>query len=237
MLNLDKIINKNNENNDKNWPFRMLIIGPSGSGKTNALLHLIQNLNDTNPIDKIYLYAKDLNEPKYKFLIDNRKKAGMKSLNNPTAFIEYSNTMDDVFKNIDDYNTKRKRRVLIVFDYMIADIMTDRKFKSIIKELFIRSRKLNISIAFFTQSYFRTPKDARLNSTHYLLMKIQSKKELQNIAQDNSGDIGFKDFLKIYKDCINEPYSFMFIDTTLPNGDHVRFRKDFSEYPYKNDKT
>ena len=170
-----------------------------------------------------------MNEPKYKFLIDNREKAGMKSLNNPTAFIEYSNTMDDVFKNIDDYNTKRKRRVLIVFDYMIADIMTDRKFKSIIKELFIRSRKLNISIAFFTQSYFRTPKDARLNSTHYLLMKIQSKKELQNIAQDNSGDIGFKDFLKIYKDCANEPYSFMFIDTTLPNGDPMRFRKDISE--------
>ena len=113
--------------------------------------------------------------------------------------------------------------------------MTDKKFKSTIKELFIRCRKLNISIAFITQSYIRTPKDARLNSTHYLSMKIQSKKELQNIAQDNSGDI--KDCLKIYKDCTNEPYSFMFIDTKLPNGDTMRFRKDFSEYPYKNDKT
>ena len=172
MLNLDKIINKNNENNDKNWPFRMLIIGHSGSGKTNALLHLIQNLNDIIPIDKIYLYAKDLGEPKYKFLIDNKEKAGMKNFNDPTALIEYSNTMDDVFKSTDDYNTKRKRRVLIVFDDMIADIMTNKKFQSTIEELFIRCRKLNISSVFITQSYFKTPKDARLSSTHYLLMKI-----------------------------------------------------------------
>ena len=114
------------------------------------MLHIIQNLNDTNPIDKIYLYAKDLSEPKYKFLIDNREKAGMKNFNDPTAFIVCSNTMDDVFKNIDDYNTKRKRRVLIVFDDMIADIMTNKKFQSIIKELFIRCRKLNISIVFIT---------------------------------------------------------------------------------------
>ena len=199
MLNLDDIISKNSKNNDKKWPFRMLIIGFSGSGKTNALLHLIQNLNNTNPIDKIYLYAKDLSEPKYEFLINNREKAGIKNYNDPNAFIEYSNTVDDVFSNIDDYNTKRKRRVLIVFDDMIADIMTNKKFESIIKELFIRCRKLNISIVFITLSNFRIPKDARLNSIHYLLMKIQSKKELQNIAQDNSGDIYFKDFLKIYK--------------------------------------
>ena len=194
MLNLDKIINKNNENNDKNWPFRMLFIGPSGSGKTNALLHLIQNLNDTNPIDKIHLNAKDLSEPKYKFLIGNRENEGMKIFNDPTAFIEYSNTMDDVFKNIDDYNIKRKRRVLIVFDDMLADIITNKKFPLIIKKLFIRCRKLDISIVFVTQPYFKTPKDARLNSTHYLLMKIQNKRELQNIARDNSGDIDFKDF-------------------------------------------
>ena len=114
MFNLDNIINKNNKNSDKDWPFRMLIRGPSGSGKTNALLHLIQNLNDTHPIDKIYLYAMDLNEPKYEFLINNRKNAGIKNYNDPNAFIEYSNTMDDVFSNIDGYNTKRKRRILIL---------------------------------------------------------------------------------------------------------------------------
>ena len=169
----------------------MLIIGPSVSDKTNALLQLIQKLNGTNPIDKIYLYAKDLSELKYEFLINNREKAGIKNYNNPNAFIEYSNTMDDVFENIDNYNTKRKRRILIVFDDMISDIMTNKKFQSIIKELFIRCRKLNVCIVFITQSYFRIPKDPRLNSTHYLLIKIQSKRELQNIAQDNSGDINF----------------------------------------------
>ena len=227
MLNLDNIVSNKNENKDNNWPFRMLIIGPSGSGKTNTLLHLIQNLNKTTPIDKIYLYAKDLTEPKYEFLINNRKNAGIKHFNDSTAFIEYSNDMDDVFTNIDDYNKKRKRKVLIVFDDMIADIMSSKKFKAIIKELFIRCRKLNISIVFITQSYFRTPKDARLNSTHYVIMKIQSRKEFQNIAQENSGDIDFKDFLKIYKDYTSEPYSYMIIDTTVPSGHPVRFRKNF----------
>ena len=186
----------------------MLVIGPSGSGKTNALLHLIQKLNNTNAIDKIYLYAKDLSEPKYEFFINNREKAGIKNYNDPNAFIEYSNTMDDIFSNIDDYNTKMKRRILIVFDDMIADFMTNKKFQAIIKELFIRCRKLNISLVFIPPSYFKTPKDVRLNSTHYLIMKIHRKKELQNIAYDNSGYIDFKDFLKIYGNYSKEPYSF-----------------------------
>ena len=200
MLNLNNIISNKNENKDNNWPFRMLTIGPSGSGKTNNLLHLIQNLNKTTPADKIYLYAKDLTEPKYKFLINNRTNAGIKHFNDSAAFIEYSNDMDDVFTNIDFYNKKRIRKVLILFDDMIADIVSSKKFKAIIKELFIRCRKLNISIIFITQSYFRTPKDARLNSTHYVIIQIEIRKELQNIAQENSGDIDFKDFLKTYKD-------------------------------------
>ena len=133
--------------------------------------------------------------------------------------------MSDVFTNIDDYNKQRKRKVLIIFDDMIADIMSSENFKAIIKELFIRYRKLNISI--IAQSYFRTPKDARLNSTHFVIMKIQSKKELQNIAQENSGDIDFKDFLKIYKDYTSEPYSCMIIDTAVPSGHPMRFRKNF----------
>ena len=213
----------------------MLFIGPSGSGKTNALLHLIQDLNNSNPIDKIYLYAKDLSIPKYEFLINNREEAGIRHFNDLNAFIEYSNDMSDVFTNIDNYNKARKRKVLIVFDDMIADIMNDKKFKVLVQELFIRSRKLNVSIVFIMQSYFRTPKDARLNSIHYLLMKIQSKKELQNIAQDNSGDVDFKDFLKIYKNCTKEPYSFMIIDTTLPSCDPMRFRQSFFKNSYKND--
>ena len=133
MLNLDNIVSKKNENKDNNWPFRMLIIGPSGSGRTNTLLHLIQNLNETTPVDKIYLHAKDLTGPKYEFLINNRKNAGIKHFNDSTAFIEYSNDMDDVFTNIDDHNKKRKQKVLIVFDDRIADIISSTKFQAIIK--------------------------------------------------------------------------------------------------------
>ena len=114
---------------------------------------------------------------------------------------------------------------------MIVDIMANKKFQAIIKELFIRYRTLHISIVFITQSSSRTPKDARINSTHYLL----SKRELQNIAQDNSGDIDYQDFLKIYRNCTKEPYSFMTIDTALPTSDPMGFRKNFSEPPYKND--
>ena len=150
----------------------MLINGPSGSGKTNALLNLIQKQNNETLIDKIYLYAKDLSEPKYQFLIKKCEDAGIKNLNVPSAFIEYSNTIDDVYSNINDYNPKTKRKILIVFDDMIADIMTNKRFQAIIKELFIRCRKLNISLVFITQCYFGVPKEVRLNSTHYLLMKI-----------------------------------------------------------------
>ena len=210
MLNLDDIVNNKKENKDNEWPFRMLIIGPSGSGKTNTLLHLINNFY---LIDKIYLYAKDTDEKKYQFLINKREQAGIKNLNDPHAFIEHSNDMNDVLDDINNYNKNRDKKVLIIFDDMIADIMRSEKFKAIVKELFIRCRKLNISIVFITQSYFRTPKDARLNSIHYILMKIGNKKELKSIAEENSGHLDFKDFLKIYNYCTKEPYSFMLVDT------------------------
>ena len=149
IFNLDSITSENNKEHNEKWsyipdhPYRILIIGGSGSGKTNALLNLI---NEQNDIDKIYLYAKDLSEPKYEYLIKNRKNAGIKHLNDSNAFIECSNTMDDVYENIDDYNPSRERNILIVFDDMIADIMTNEKNQAIIKELFIRCRKLNISL-------------------------------------------------------------------------------------------
>ena len=143
------------------------------------------------------MYERDLSEPKCEYLIKKREDAGIKHLNNPNAFIEYSNTMDDVYENINDYNPIRKRKKLIVFDDMIADIMTNKKFQAIIKELFIRSRKLNISLVFITQSDFSVPKDVRLNSTH-LIMKMNNRKEWQNIAIDHSADIDYKDFIKIY---------------------------------------
>ena len=174
----------------------MLIIRPSGSGKTNALLSIMQDLKNISPVDKIYLYTKDLSEPKYEYLINIRESVGDKYCNDPTAFIEYSNDMDDVFTNIDNYNPTRNRKILIIFDDMIANIMTSKEYKAMIKELFIRCRKLNISLVFITQSYFRTPKDARLNSTHYLLTKINNKKELRNISDNNSADLEYKDLLK-----------------------------------------
>ena len=138
MLNLDNIVSNKNENKDmtgsssserNNWPFRMLIIGPSGSGKTSTLLHLINNLH---PIDKIYLYAKDINEPKYYYLINKREQAGIKNLNDPHAFMEDSDDMDDVLDDINNYNKNRDKKVLIVFDGMIADIEYNKNFKRII---------------------------------------------------------------------------------------------------------
>ena len=100
------------------------------------------------------MYAKDLSEPKYEFLIKKQQDAGIKHLNDLNAFIESSNTMDNVYENIDDYNTNRKRKVLIVFDDMIADIISSKKFQAVVKELFIRWRELNIWLVFITQSYF-----------------------------------------------------------------------------------
>ena len=116
--------------------------------------------------------------------------------------------MDDVYENINDYNLIRKRKKLFAFDDMIADIMTNKKFQAIIKELFIRCRKLNISLVFITQSYFSVPKDVRLNSTHYLIMKINNRKELQNVTIDHSADIDYKDFMEIYRECTKEPFTF-----------------------------
>ena len=161
MINLDNIINEKNKEYNQKWsyipdhPYRILIIGGSGSGKTITLLNLI---NEQKGIDKIYLYAKDLSEPKYEYLIKNPENAGIKHVNDSYAFIEYSNAMDDVYENIDDYNPSRKRKILIIFYELIAGIMTNKKFQSIIKELFSRCRKLNISPVFITQSYFSVPK-------------------------------------------------------------------------------
>ena len=124
---------------------------------------------------------------------------GLDHFDNHKAFIEYSDDMQDVYKNIEDYNSGKERKILIVFDDMIADMINNKKLNPVVTELFIRSRKLNISIFFITQSYFKVPKDVRLNSTHFPIMKIQNKRELQQIALNHSLDIDFNDFMKIYK--------------------------------------
>ena len=187
MINVNSITDENNKEHNKKWPFipdhpySVLIIGGSGSGKTNVSM-ILTKWYWTRWYWQIYLYAKDLSEPKYEFLIKKHEDVGIKYCNDPNAFIECSNRMDDVYQNINDYNPSRKRKILILFDDMIADIMSNKKFQAIIKELFIRCRKLNISLVFITQSYFSVPKDVRLNSTHYFIMKTNNRKDLRNIA-------------------------------------------------------
>ena len=128
---------------------------------------------------------------------------------------------------------KEIKKVLIVFDVMIADIMENKKIQTIIK-LFIRCRKLIISLVFIIQSYFSVPKDIALNSIHYFIIKINDNRELQNIAINHSADIDYQDFKKIYRECTKEPYNFLTIDTTLPASDPLRFRKILFD-SYKND--
>ena len=172
------------------------------------------------------MYAKDLEEPKYQLLINKREQAGIKNLKDSTAFIEYSNSMDDILDNIEDYNKERKSKVLIVFDDMISHVKSDKKAQQILKELFIRCRKLNISLCFLTQSYFSVPKDVRLNCTH-VIFKRNNKRELQNIAINHSADIDYRNFVNIYRNCTKEPYNFLTIDTTQP-VDEI-FKKNFND--------
>ena len=136
------------------------------------LLNLIGNQPD---IDKIYLYAKILMKQKYQYLINKREGVGIDHFNDPIAFIEYSNDMHDVNKNIHEYNPDKECKILIVFDDMIADMINNTKLNSIVTELLIRGRKLNISLVFITQSYFKVPKDFRLILATFLSQKFQIK--------------------------------------------------------------
>ena len=174
MINFDDYVNENKIEHNKNWPYipdhpyRILIIGGSGSGKTNLLLNLIENQPD---IDKIYLYAKDPYEAKCQYLINKREGVGTDHFNDPKAFIEYSNNMCNVYKNTDEYNPDNDNKILIVFDDMITNMINNKKLNSIVTELFIRGRKLHIFLVFISQSYFKIPKDVRLNTTHFFMTK------------------------------------------------------------------
>ena len=183
-------------------------------------------INNQPDINKIYLYAKEPYETKYQYLINKREKVGLDHFRDPKTLMEYSNDMEDVYKNIENYNPGKKRKILIAFDDMIADMIINKKFNPIVTELFIRARKLNISIVFITQSYFKVPKDVRLNSTHFFIMKIPNKRELQQIALNHSSDIDFKDCINIYKKCTAEPYSFLVNDASLPSDNPLSFRKN-----------
>ena len=148
-------------------------------------------INHEEDINKIYLYAKDPYEAKYQLIINRRESADLKYLNDLKAFIEYPNDFENIYKNIKEYNPNKKRKILIVFDDMIADILSNKKLNPIVTELFVRRRKLSIFLVFITQSYFAFPKNIRLNSTLYLVMKIPNKGELQQIAFNHSSDIEF----------------------------------------------
>ena len=229
MINFNIYTNENKTEHNSKWPYipdhpyRILIIGGPGSGKTNALLNLINNQPD---IGEIYLYAKDPYEAKHQYLISKRKQVGLDHFQDPSAFMEYSNDMQYVYKNIENYNPGKKRKILVVFDDIIVDMINDKKLNPVVTELFIRGRKLGISIVFITPSYFKVPKDVRLNSTHFFIVKIPNKRELQQNALNHSSDIDFKNFMKIYKKCTAEPYSFLVNDTTVSSDDLLRFRKN-----------
>ena len=231
MTNFGDYANENKTEHNLKWtyipdqPYRILIIGSSGSGKTNALLNLINKQPD---IDKIYLYAKDLYEAKYQILINKRESIVLKHFNDLKSFVEYSNDMQDSYKNIDEYNPCKKRKISIFFDDMIADMISNKKVNSVVIELFIRGRKLNISLVFITQSYSRVPKDIRLNSTNFFIMKIPNKRELQQIALNNSSETDL-DFIKIYKKCTVKRCSFLVNDFKLKSDNPLRLRKNLSE--------
>ena len=134
-------------------------------------------------------------------LTKRREKVGIENLKNPKAFIDYSQTTDNVYENLEDYNPTKKRKVLIVFDDMISDMESNKKLTPVVNKLFLRARKLNISLVFVSQSYFKVP---------FLFLKISY----------------FKDFMKLYKDFAKEPYSFLVNDATLSSDNPLRFRKN-----------
>ena len=226
MINFDDYGYENKTQHNLKWPYipdnpyRILIIGGSGSGKTNVLLNLINNQPDIN---KVYWYAKDPYEAKYQYLIN---KVDLNHYDDPKAFIKNSNDMQDVYKTDKEYNIDKERKILRFFDDIIADMINHKKLNSIVTDLFIRGRKLNISLVFITKSYFKVPKNVRLNSTHFSIMNIPNKKEIQQIALNQSWDISSKDFSKICKKCTTERYSFLVDDATLASDNPLRFRKN-----------
>ena len=135
----------------------------------------------------------------------------------------------NIYKSIEEYNPNKNHKILIVFDDMTANVLSNKKLNPIVTKLFIRGRKLNISLAFITQFYFAVPKNIRLNSRGYFIMKIPNKQELQQITFNNSSDMDFKDLMNFYPKCTAKPYSFLVIDAILACDNLSRFRKNLLE--------
>ena len=138
--------------------------------------------------------------------------------------------MDDIYKNTKEYNPDKKQKILTVFDDMIPHILSNKRLNPLATELFVREWKLNISLVFITKYYFTVPKHIRLNSTHYFIMKIPNKRELQKIAFDHSSDKDFQDFMSLSKKCTAKPYSFLVLDTALASDNSLRFRKNIKTF-------
>ena len=188
----------------------------------NSLFNLTNQQLD---IDKIYFYAKDPYEAKYQLLIKKQKSTGLKHLNDSKAFIEYWNDTDHIYKILKNTTNANKKRKIIVFDDM-TDMLSINKLNPVVAELFIRGRKLNISFVFIAQSYFATPKNIRLNSMHYFIMKIANKLELQQTVFNHSSGIDFKDWMNLYKKCTAQLCYFLVIDATLAPDNPSRFRNN-----------
>ena len=136
-----------------------------------------------------------------------------------------TNNIDDIFKNMEEYHPNTKRKILAVYDDVIADMLSNKKLNPIVKDLLIRGRKLNISLVFITQSHLAVTKNIALNSRHYFIMNTSKKGELQQIAFNHSSDIDFKDFMNLYKKRTAESYSFLVIDAILASENPLKFRK------------
>ena len=191
--------------------------------KTNSLFNLTSQQPD---IDKIYLHAKDPSEAKYQLLINKREIKGLKQLSelkqlsDSKAFFEHSNDMDEIYENIEEYNPNKKYKILIIFHDTLADIRSNEKLKPIVTELFIRGRKLNISLFLSCNIILRYQK--LLDHILHILL-------LRKFSSNHSLDIAFKEFMNLYKKCTANPYSFLVIDATLASDNPLRFRKNFLE--------
>ena len=163
------------------------------------MLNLISHEEDIN---KIYLYDKDPYKANHQLLANKREVAGLKHFNDSAAFIEWSNHMDDIYKNIKDFNPNKIRKILIGIDDMIADMLSNKRLNPIVTELLIGDRKLKIFLVFITQSCFAVPKNIGLNSMQYFVIKIPKKRQLQQIAFNHSSDIDFQDFMDLYKNIL-----------------------------------
>ena len=182
--------------------------------------------NQQPDINNIYLYVKDPFKSKYQLLINEREEVEIKQLKNPKAFNDYSQKIDDVYENMEDYTPTKEKRVLIAFHDMIVDMVKNKKLRPIATELLLRGKKINISLVFISQSYFKVRKTIRLIATDYFIMKILNERKLQQVASNYSSDTDFKDFMKLYKDYTKEPYSFLVNDATLSLDNPLRFRKN-----------